>query len=72
MPPRKRKFCDDDDDDDWTPPPSLKIESKNSGLLAARAKKSKGKGKKEMRCDECGKRLTDRVQLKNHRKMHGS
>ena len=59
-------------DDEWTPPPTQKPKPKNFALTAARLKKQKQKGKTDIRCNECGKRCTDRVQLKNHRKTHGS
>ena len=69
----KRKSRDaDDDDEDWEPDKPVKPIAKNASLLAARAKKSKAKGKVEWRCVTCGKRCTDRTQLKNHRKSHGS
>ena len=67
----KRK-SDDAKDPDFEPPPQPKPKPKNFNLTAARAKKFKGKARVDIRCDECGKRYTDRVQLKNHRKYHGS
>ena len=69
----KRKRREDDDDDNWEPDKPLKPISKNASLLAARAKKVTSKGKVDLRCHACGKRCTDRTQLKNHKKKtHGS
>ena len=69
----KRKKRDDGDDDDWEPDKPMKPIAKNANLLAALAKKAASKGKVDIRCNICGKRCTDRTQLKNHRKkMHGS
>ena len=67
----KRK-TDDDKDPDFEPPPQPKPKPKNFNLTAARANKYKGKGRVDIRCEKCGKQCMDRVQLKNHRKSHGS
>ena len=68
MAPVKRSISDTD----WTPDRVEKPKPKNSNLLLALEKKKKGKAKAEYRCETCGKRCVDRVQLKNHRKTHGS
>ena len=63
---------DNSSDDEWMPPRKEKPKPKNHALLAAKAKMAHNKGKIVIRCDKCGKKYTDKQQLKDHKKSHGS
>ena len=59
------------DDDEWLPLPHEKPKPKNFALLQARKKKFKRKARVVVKCDICGRNLTSKDQMYQHRRTHG-